>query len=278
MRQSWAALLLLAIAGTAGPAGKKFEDPSPRKDMILQRFVEEFILLTPGQGKYPVSFVMGSDKDGADAERPAHRVTLAQPFAMARYEVTQELYQIIMGVNPSKWKGPRNSVEMIDWSEANEFCAKVTRALQERKRIAADERIRLPSEAEWEYACRAGTSSRYTFGDDVAELTHYAWYKDNSKGYDPPVGQKRSNAWGLYDLHGYVFEWCLDRWHPSYENAPADGSAWVDGASPERVIRGGAWSAGADAARSAARSHVPAETRSDAIGFRCVKDRVRSER
>jgi formylglycine-generating enzyme required for sulfatase activity len=252
---------------------KDFADPTPRKDAILKRFVDEFITLTPGQGKYPASFVMGSTASAS--EQPAHKVTLAHPFDINRYEVTQELYQVVMGNNPSRWKGPRNSVEMVDWNQADEFCRKVTRELRERKLIAADERIRLPSEAEWEYACRAGTTSAYSFGDDVQELTHHAWYKDNSKGYDPPVGQKRPNPWGLYDVHGYEFEWCLDRWHAGYEGAPGDGSAWDKGDSAERVIRGGAWSSSADTQRSAARGHAPATTKAEAIGFRCIKDRTR---
>ena len=118
---------------------------------------------------------------------------------------------------------------------------------------------------------RAGTSGLYSFGDDVSLLKEHAWYKDNSKGYDPPVGQKRANPWGLYDMHGYVFGWCLDGWHPNYDGAPADGSAWQSADSSDRVIRGGAWSDSADASRSAWRGRRPIETRSDAIGFRCVK-------
>jgi formylglycine-generating enzyme required for sulfatase activity len=214
---------------------------------------------------------MGSDQQ--PDERPTHRVRFAEPFAMARYEVTQELYHVIMGNNPSKWKGPRNAVEMVDWDQARDFCVRLTRELRERKLIAANERMRLPSEAEWEYACRAKTETAYSFGADVTKLTDYAWYKENSKGFDPPVGQKKANPWGLYDMHGYNAEWCADRWHPSYADAPADGSAWVEGKSGERVMRGGAWSMSADAARSAARGHVAADTRSDVLGFRCVKDK-----
>jgi formylglycine-generating enzyme required for sulfatase activity len=273
MRHLISALPLFACAIVAAGADKKYEDPMPRRDAILKLFVDEFIRLSPGEGKFPATFVMGSDE--SPAERPPHKVSFAHSFELGRYEVTQELYHVVMGENPSRWKGLRNSVEMVDWSEAKDFCMKVTRALQERKLIAADERIRLPAEAEWEYACRAGTTSPYSFGAEVAELTHHAWYKDNSKGYDPPVGQKRANPWGFYDMHGYVYEWCLDRWHPDYQGAPADGSAWDSGTSGERVIRGGAWSASADAARSAARGHIAATTRSEAIGFRCVKDKVR---
>src|SRR5262249_41019489 len=154
-------------------------DPFPRKEEILKTFADEFITLTPGQGKYPASFLMGS-KSGA-TEEPAHRVTFAHAFAIGKYEVTQELYQVVVGTNPAKWKGPRNSVEMISWQEANDFCAQVTKLLRAKKSIGEDETVRLPSEAEWEYACRAGTETAWSFGDDVAQLTHYAWFKENSK-------------------------------------------------------------------------------------------------
>src|SRR5947207_1977148 len=100
---------------------------------------------------------------------------------------------------------------------------------------------RLPSEAEWEYACRAGTTTAYSFGDDVAALGDYSWYKKNAPGNDPPVGKKKANPWGLYDVHGYVAEWCLDTAHPNYEGAPADGSAWVGEPKAQRVIRGGSF-------------------------------------
>lgn len=279
MRRALAPFVLLAVAFSApafGGGKKKYEDPTPRKEMILKRFVGEFVHLKPGVGKHPARFVMGT-KDGAAVEKPARTVTLKEPFAISTYEVTQELYHVVMGDNPSRWKGPRNSVEMVDWKQAVEFCRKLTKELRARKLLKAGEEVRLPTEAEWEYACRAGTQGPYSFGADVAELTHYAWYKDNSKGHDPPVGAKKANPWGLYDMHGYIFEWCADSWHPNYDGAPADGSVWKGGKGGHRVIRSGAWSAPADAARSTARQGVPENTRSDAIGFRCVIARTSGE-
>jgi formylglycine-generating enzyme required for sulfatase activity len=261
-------LALVVVTGLTAVAPEKF-DPFPRKEEILKTFADEFVMLTPGQGKYAASFVMGSKTSAA--EEPAHRVTFAHAFAMGKYEVTQELYQVVVGTNPAKWKGPRNSVEMISWQEANDFCVRVTKLLRAAKSIGDDETIRLPSEAEWEYACRAGTETAWSFGDDVAQLTHYAWFKENSKGHDPPVGMKKSNPWGFYDMHGYNWEWCADDWAPDYQGAPADGRARrVDGAT-EKVIRGGAWPTAANTTRSAYRQHVPAERRDDTIGFRCVK-------
>jgi formylglycine-generating enzyme required for sulfatase activity len=241
-------------------------------EAILPRFVDEFVTLTPGTGRFPAQFVMGSkSEDALAAEKPSRAVQMAYPFAIAKYEVTQELYEKVMGKNPSRWKGPRNSVEMVNWDEANEFCRRVTVELRKLKLLADGEVIRLPTEAEWEYACRAGTETRYSFGDKADELKDHAWFNGNAKGEDPPVGKKKPNAWDLYDLHGYVWEWCLDSWHPSYEGAAADSRARQDAAAKERVIRGGSWADAADAARSAYRGHQPPDRRSDAIGFRCVR-------
>jgi formylglycine-generating enzyme required for sulfatase activity len=258
-------LLLLASCLTAQ---EKADDP---KAAILRRFVDEFVALTPGKGQYPASFRMGSDDIASS--KPVHTVTFNYSFAIAKYEVTQELYEAVMGNNPSRWKGPRNSVEKMTWEEANTFCKKATAELRQRKLIGVKEVIRLPSEAEWEYACRAGTTTAYSFGDDVKQLGDHAWFNGNAKGNDPPVGVKKPNPWGLYDMHGYIWEWCADAWHPSYEGAPSNGSAREMAEAKERVIRGGAWSAPADAARSVFRAKASATaTKDDGIGFRCVKE------
>ena len=175
-----------------------------------------------------------------------------------------------MGKEPSKWKGPRNSVEMASWDDAVEFCRKLTTELRKEKLLGEDETVRLPSEAEWEYACRAGSKKAYSFGDSTDDLKTYAWFKGNAAGNDPPVGKLKPNAWGLYDMHGYVWEWCADAWHPDYKDAPTDGSAWDAKDATERVLRGGAWTETAERCRSAARHHAKADLKSDAIGFRCV--------
>lgn len=257
--------LLTAFADDKGAAMKK--------EQILKLFNDEFVAITPGQGKFPESFPMGSGEGAPPAEAPQHKVTFKYSFAMAKYEVTQELYEVIMGNNPSRWKGPRNSVEMMSWSEANDFCRKATEEMRKLKLLEEKETIRLPTEAEWEYCCRAGTTTRYSFGDKEDDLRDHAWFKGNSKGEDPPVGRKKPNAWGLYDMHGYIWEWCQDAWRPSYEGAPSDGSARADKDAKERVIRGGSWADSADHARSAFRQHAEPDRRHDAIGFRCVKAR-----
>jgi formylglycine-generating enzyme required for sulfatase activity len=248
------------------------KDKPDAKEQILRRFVDEFVLIEPGKGQFPASFEMGS-ADGPDGEKPIHKVTFKNPFRLAKYEVTQELYEAIAGKNPSRWKGSRNSVEMTNWNEANEFCKKVTEELRLRKLIGGDEVVRLPSEAEWEYACRAGTKTRFSFGDKIEELGDYAWFTGNAKGNDPPVGKKKPNAWGLYDMHGYVWEWVQDAWHPSYEGASSDGSARDAKDAKERVARGGAWTEKAENCRSAARAHWPVDHRSADVGFRCVLEK-----
>ncbi len=263
---------------------------SPEHLELLKTFVDEFVPITPGRGRYPQFFEMGSAHN--EQEQPVHRVTLVDDFSIAKFEVTQNLYSAVMGNNPSRWKGPRNSVEMMTWKEANEFCARATTLLREAKLIEADEMIRLPSEAEWEYCCRGGTSTEYSFGDrptidsdegDKASLlAAYAWHTGNAAGNDPPVGALKPNPWGLYDMHGYLWELTADDWHDSYNNAPADGTAWTSEEaeaeaahrnSSKTVLRGGSWKDTHPLLRSAARRAFSTAARDDAVGFRCVRAR-----
>ncbi|MBI1311258.1 SUMF1/EgtB/PvdO family nonheme iron enzyme [bacterium] len=256
-----------------------FETPLPE---LLKTFVAEFVAITPGRETFPASFEMGSS-DGPASERPRHRVTLSKPFAVARYEVTQNLYAAVMGSNPSQWKGPRNSAEMMTWSDAVAFCGKLTKLLREAGLIQSDEVIRLPTEAEWEYCCRAGTSTRYSFGDEAQQdgdtdtkatrLDEFAWHTGNAAGNDPPVGALKPNAWGLYDLHGYLWEFVEDEWFGDYSGAPADGSARTSDRSAvaRHVVRGGSWRERFGRLTSAARMPVTEEFRRDDVGFRCVR-------
>lgn len=248
---------------------------------LLQTFVDEFVSISPGSGDFPKSFQMGSSR--GPSERPVHEVTFDYEFAIAKYEVPQNLYEAVMGDNPSRWKGPRNSVEMMTWQDARSFCEKLTGLLRESGLIDKDEVIRLPTEAEWEYCCRAGTTTDYSFGDEARAdgdegniatlLDPYGWHTGNAAGNDPPVGALKPNPWGLYDMHGYLRELCADAWHDSYENAPADGSAWVEENSDpkEVVVRGGSWKDRYDALRSASRMKWDVTKPDDAVGFRCVK-------
>ena len=211
------------------------------------------------------SFLMGSvdnDKDDDNNEKPQHRVNL-QEFYLGKYPVTQEQYQAIMGNNPSDFKdNPKNPVENVSWDEAQEFCQK----LSEKK----GKKYRLPSEAEWEYACRAGTQTRYYFGDDAKLLGEYAWYSDNSDSQTHPVGQKKPNDWELYDMYGNVCEWCEDGWYKNYKNAPANGTAWNDKHSQinSRLLRGGSWDFSPRLCYSACRINGNPDHRNNLIGFR----------
>jgi formylglycine-generating enzyme required for sulfatase activity len=248
--------------------------------MLLAVFAKELVEITPGEGKFPKSFRMGSDA-GETSERPVHEVALSQPFAIAKYEVPQNLYEAVMGENPSRWKGPRNSVEMITFNDAVRFCEKLSMLLRERGLIADDDVIRLPSEAEWEYCCRAGTETAYSFGDEprkpgdkgaqASVLNEYAWHAGNAAGNDPPVGALKPNPWGLYDMHGYLWEFTRDDWSANYEGAPTDGSARSSGKSTEIVLRGGSWKNRYTELRCATRKSFARDAADDAVGLRCVK-------
>ena len=246
-------------------------EPDESQRQLLTTFRNEFVLLTPGTGIYPAEFVMGNSSGQAAGQLPAHRVKFDYHFSIAKYELPQNLWQSLMGSNPSRWKGPRNSCEMFSAEEAQQFCRKATSLMRSMGLIKQDEVIRLPTEAEWEYATRAGTTTEYSFGDDAAQLGDFAWYDGNAKGNDPEVGEKKPNRWGLYDVHGYLWEWCADQWHDDYRDAPTDGSAWLSGGKEDHgVLRGGSWRDGASRLTSSYRRSARRSTRSDAIGLRCV--------
>ncbi len=257
----------------------------PTKTELLKRFRDEFVEIAPGEKSrdgsiaFPKSFRMGSDQ--ADTEKPIREVTLKQKFSIAKYEVPQNLWEAVTGANPSKWKGPRNSVEMFSWQEARDFCNKLTELLRAEKLLGDDEVIRLPTEAEWEYCCRAGTTTVYSFGDKATKegdagnkasvLDEFGWHTGNAAGNDPPVGAKKPNAWGLYDVHGYLWEFVEDSWHDSYEGAPTDGSAWSEATPKKVVVRSGSWKDNHSKLTSSARRAISVVDGDDAIGLRCVK-------
>jgi len=241
---------------------------------LLKTFRDEFVAITPGENGVAASFSMGN-ASGAENERPVHEVTIKYSFQIARYEVPQNLWEAVIGENPSRWKGPRNSVEMLSFTHALEFCRKTTELLRGAKLIDADQIIRLPSEAEWEYVARAGTKTAYSFGDDAKELGAYAWFTGNAAGNDPAVGAKKPNPWKLFDVHGYLWEWCADAWHDTYTGAPADGSAWTRGGdSQRRVLRGGSWQDTAEKLTSSFRRAAPIKLQDDGVGLRCVLARL----
>jgi formylglycine-generating enzyme required for sulfatase activity len=215
----------------------------------------EFVSIPPG------SFSMGSpdsEKDSYGDEGPVRSVQITKAFYMGRYEVTQDQYMAVMGRNPSKFSGGNLPVETISWEEAVAFCGKIGG--------------RLPTEAEWEYACRAGSETQFCYGDDpnYAQLGEYAWYPGNSGSRTHAIGQKKPNSLGLYDMHGNVYEWCSD-WFAAYANEQT-----VDPVGPpsgqSRVCRGGGWRRFARYCRSAARNHSSPGSGGGLIGFRVALD------
>ena len=214
-------------------------------------------------------------------EQPAHEVTLTKPYYMSKYLVTQEQYQQVMGTNPSGFKGNKNPVETVSWDDAQEFCKKVTErmmaSIPDPSPLIPDPYLcRLPSEAEWEHACRAGTRTYYYSGDTEDDLKRVAWYFANSNSTTHPVGQKEANAFGLYDMHGNVWQWCQD-WYSDYlPNPVTDPQGSAQGAN--RVLRGGSWGSIPWNCRTADRDRRDPVNRNVFIGVRvCVVPLFRTQ-
>ena len=235
--------------------------PVSRLKTIRNSLDMEFVLISAGE------FRMGSpdsDRHADDDEKPTHQVTISRPFYMGKYEVTQEQWAAVMGSNPSRFKGGDRPVESVSWTEVQNFIEKLNRQEQQ----ASGVMCRLPTEAEWEYAARAGSQSRYHFGDDAAQLGEYAWYSVNSDDKTHPVGMLKPNGWGLYDMHGNVWEWVQDgprKYRARAETDPTGSPSFI-----YRVIRGGSWDDTAQVARAGLRRVWGVSgLRSDGLGFRC---------
>ncbi len=220
-------------------------------------------------------FTMGSPEEelGRDFdEGPKTEVTLTKGFWMARCEVTQAEFKSVTGENPSSFVGdPQRPVEKVNWREAVSYCERLTKQDVDRGAIPSGYAYRLPTEAEWEYACRAGSSTRFFFGDDdgYRRLGDYAWYGDNSDSSTQPVGRKLANPWGLHDLCGNVLEWCQDTALSSLPGGHVKDPSNPTG-STLRIARGGSWLYGAKACRSANRDSYGELTRCSDLGFRVV--------
>jgi len=195
-------------------------------------------------------------------------VTISKAFYMGVFEVTQAQYQAVIASNPSNLKGASNPVEQVCWDDAVAFCKKLS--------AKTGKTVRLPTEAQWEYACRAGSKTRFGYGDDDEKLGDYAWYNKNSGGKTHPVGQKKPNAFGLYDMNGNVWEWCSDWYADSYANLHA-GKAGANNRDPvgpdsgiARVLRGGSWDNLPWYCRAACRHRGHPSDRNGGNGFRVV--------
>ena len=220
------------------------------------------------------SFQMGSaDGEGDDDERPQHPVSV-KPFQMGRYAITQAQWKAVTALpkvnqdldpDPATFKGANRPMESVSWEQAVEFCDRLSRKTKHN--------YRLPSEAEWEYACRAGSSTTFHFGETITtDLVNHV--QDRKQTTD--VGNFMPNAFGLYDMHGNVWEWCFDHWHENYQGAPSDGSAWIEGGkSDRRLLRGGSWYNYPRHCRSAYRNGYGPGYRNNGLGFRVVCDTFR---
>jgi formylglycine-generating enzyme required for sulfatase activity len=271
-------LLPVIIALTQGCKQKTPEQSSSEAENRAQTKTESEtgMVLLPGG-----TFIMG-DEDEIDA--PPHEV-IVSPFYIDTYLVTQEQYEKLMGDNPSRWKGKTNPAEQMRWSDAVRYCNARSKAeglepyydLDTWKCNFAANGYRLPTEAEWEYACRAGTTTTYFFGDDESKLKAYAWFEDNSGGKPRPVGQKPANPWGLYDMHGNVWEWCNDFYKVDYyQESPRENPRGPE-TGETKVLRGGAWKFSAESCRSGYRynenpGYADVCFGYDIYGFRCVRN------
>ena len=276
-------LLALTLLGTwlwtlipkwpfdAAEARHRQSEASERLGLPVEKTVDlgdgvvlELVLIPAGP------FDMGSPDNEAGPwrgrEGPVHRVRITKPFYMGKYEVTQEVWEKVMGSNPSEFKGAKNPVENVSWEDCQDFLKKLNALAK------AQGTFRLPTEAQWEYACRAGTKTRFCSGDADAGLADYAWYDANSGNTTHPVGTKKPNAWGLYDMHGNVQEWCADWYGKDYYGKSPRDDPTGPAVGNVRVLRGGVWNDSPGYCRSASCSYLAPTSRFDdyGLGFRVV--------
>ena len=272
---------------TFSRSGYVFEKQLLTIDMIGKSIIAEVVTAIPKDSTYIErdiklirvpggSFQMGANNGEVD-EKPVHQVTVSG-FWMSAYEITQAQYQAAMGYNPSHFTGNENlPVEMVTWLNAVSFCnalskkAELQTCYDEMTWVCdfSKDGYRLPTEAEWEYACRAGTTTQYYTGNNESDLSNAAWYVGNSQYKTHPVGMKEPNAWGLYDMHGNVWEWCHDQFGV-YKNENTNNPTGAEKAN-SRVIRGGAWSDNPNDCRSANRESYYQGMSYNLIGFRIVR-------
>jgi len=264
-------IILIIVVGC-----RRVQDEPAKLEVLKTKSGIEMVKIPEGW------FNMGST-NGSPDEAPVHKVWI-DSFWMDRFEVVQEKFKKFQISDPSHFKDPNNPLEQINWTDAALFCNE--RSLAEGLEPCYDEETwecnfqangyRLPTEAEWEYACRAGTDTKFSFGNNVRSLKDHAWFSENSSGKTHPVGQKKSNPWGLCDMYGNVSEWCNDYYSENYYKNSGQKNPKGPLKGKERVLRGGAWNSSADSCRSSYRASDPSidDTclASDAIGFRCVRN------
>jgi formylglycine-generating enzyme required for sulfatase activity len=247
-----------ALAGP--PKGESFSIPFVNLDMLWCK---------------PGTFMMGSPKDEKDREEDEtqHKVTLTKGFYLGKHEVTQAQWEKVMGSNPSHFKGATLPVEKVSWDEAIKFCEKLTQTEKEAGRLPEGWTYTLPTEAQWEYACRAGTTTVYFFGDEITpKQANY----DENVDKTTPVDTYPANAWGFHDMHGNVWEWCLDRYGKYPDGSASDPVGQSVGSL--RVYRGGSWAIYGRNMRSAIRGWYPPDLRYFYLGFRLSLQTEKKER
>jgi formylglycine-generating enzyme required for sulfatase activity len=250
-------------SGSNTRASENFSKPTAVKTIRDCDVCPEMVSIPAG------TFFMGSKPDPFASiepqanEHPQHKVTI-NSFFLGKFEVTQEQWFHIMGDLPSKFKGRILPVDSISWNDAQEFVKRLS--------LKTQKKYRLPTEAEWEYAARAGSQTIFHFGDDEKELSRYAWFDTNSEIKTHPVGQKNSNRWGLHDMYGNVFEWTQDCWNENYLGAPSDGSSWSEGTCSMKVLRGGSYRWSSNDNRSAYRYRDSSDDRFYTRGLRVARD------
>jgi len=232
-----------------------FLNVSSSQNVSTIQIEPEMVLIPAGE------FMMGSNE--SDDEKPAHKIYL-DAFYLGKFEVTQKEWKAVMGISPSLWNGDDLPIEQVGWDDVQEYLRKLSEM--------TGQKYRLPTEAEWEYACRAGTTSKYYYGDDVGRLEEYVWFDENSIGITHPVGQKKPNAWGLYDMLGNVWEFCQDCYDKNYYSKSVDRNPVNSVQGKYRVIRGGYWGHDVSNLRCADRFSISSPyDRSNCIGFRVVR-------
>ena len=274
----FAAIVILVVVSQSGCSYNDISQKSPGQKVLTNSIDMKLVLIPKG------TFMMGSppDEKGSEEDERRHEVTISRDYHLGMHEVTQAQYKKIMGKNPSVFQGDRvakrhpetnrvvkevdsanHPVEQVSWEDAVEFCQRLSALPEEKK---AGRVYRLPTEAEWEYACRAGSQMAYSFGSDEKSLVNFGWYYSNSKGMTHVVGLKKANAWGLYDMHGNVWEWCADCYGEYPKASATDPRGPEDGSG--RVNRGGSWGIDAVDCRSAGRGGDDPSLRLNNLGFR----------
>lgn len=267
MKIKSALFILLVVLGAASAGliyynqqkltGNEMNLPATEKIDIGHGINMEFILIQPGT--FTMGSPMGSEEGGDEA--PEHKVEITKPFYLGKYEVTQEQWEELMGNNPSKFRGDKHPVDSISWDDSQLLLKK----LQEKTGF----KFTLPTEAQWEFAARAGTSTRWDFGESESILGDYAWFAGNSNDATQPVGQKKPNAWGFYDLYGNVQEWCID-WYANPYLLDDVSDPRGPGSGDSRVLRGGAWGDDSTMVRSAYRNASGPDNIAPGNGIRVV--------